>query len=69
MGGLLAMSQKELDKVKLLDQLNQKQLSQKEVAERLGLSTRQIRRLQKIYLQDGERGLISKKRNKPSALS
>ena len=35
-------------------------------AKRLGITTRQVRRLQKRFDEDGERGMISRHRGKPS---
>jgi hypothetical protein len=42
-----------------------KQLKQKAVAERLGLTVRQVRRLVERYELEGPRGLISKLRDRP----
>jgi len=42
------------------------QLKQNAVATRLGLTTRQVRRLVRQYEQQGPVGLISKLRNRPS---
>ena len=63
---ILHMSQKELDRVTVLERLNAKQLSQIEAARRLGLSTRQVRRLQSRYEALGAAGLASARRGKPS---
>jgi transposase len=41
------------------------QLKQKTVAERLGLTVRQVRRLVERYELEGPRGLISKLRDRP----
>jgi hypothetical protein len=63
---ILSMNQKELDRAALLERLGSKPLSQAEAAQRLGLSTRQVRRLQASYHRIGAAGLASKRRGKPS---
>lgn len=60
------MSKKELDRCKLMHSLKEKIISQYEVAERLGITTRQVRRLKTLYQTNGAEGLISKKRGRPS---
>lgn len=49
-----------------MKRLEEKRVKQKEAAEMLGVSERHIRRLLRAYRQEGERGLISKRRGKPS---
>ena len=66
MDELLTMSKKELSRMEMIQRLEQKRLKQKEAAEILGISTRQIRRLQQSYREHKEKGLISKRRGKPS---
>jgi transposase len=66
MGDLLTMSQKEADKVEVMNLLKEGVIKIAEAAKRLGLSTRQIKRLKKRYQAEGARGLISKKRGAPS---
>jgi Homeodomain-like domain len=56
------MSQKEVKKAQVLDMLKEHKISQLDAAQRLGISTRQVRRLAKCYLALGLNGLISKKR-------
>lgn len=63
---LLTMNKKELDRCKLMYSLQEKTISQLDVAERLGITTRQVRRLKTLYLTSGAEGLISKKRGRPS---
>ncbi|MDP6981444.1 MAG: helix-turn-helix domain-containing protein [Myxococcota bacterium] len=46
--------------------VSDKRLTQREAATMLGLTTRQVRRLQRAYTQDGPRGLVSKRRGRPS---
>ena len=63
---LLPMSKKELSRVEVLERMKAKKMSQKKGAEALGLSVRQVRRLQKKYTQKGAPGLIHQGRGKPS---
>ena len=63
---LLPMSKKELSRVEVLERMKAKKMSQKKGAEALGLSVRQVRRLQKKYAQKGAAGLIHQGRGKPS---
>jgi transposase len=56
------MSQKEVKKAQILDMLKEGKISQQEASQRLGVTTRQVRRLAKRYLASGLNGLISKKR-------
>jgi transposase len=63
---MLTMSKKELTRLEIIQKLTEKRLQQREAAEILGLSTRQIRRLVRRYIQEGESGLISKRRGRPS---
>lgn len=64
--GLLVMSAKEIDRVAIIKSILEKQLSQKEAAIQLKLSTRQIKRLCQRYKRLGIKGLASKKRGLPS---
>lgn len=60
------MSQKEVKKAQILDMLKEGKISQQEASQRLGITTRQVRRLAKRYLASGLDGLISKKRGRAS---
>jgi transposase len=60
------MSKKELTRMEIIQNLQGKRMKQKEAAEMLGISERHVRRLLSAYRQDGEVGLISKRRGKPS---
>lgn len=60
------MSIKDLDRLKIVDQLIQKRINQQQAADVLGLSKRQIKRLVKAYKLQGPKGITSKKRGKPS---
>lgn len=66
MRDIVAMSKKELHRVEMIQRMIDRRLYEKDVAYQLGLSVRQVRRLKKQYLADGAKGLISKKRGKPS---
>ena len=56
------MSIKELDRAEVISQLDHNTITQLEAANILGLTDRQVRRLQKKYRLQGALGLISKKR-------
>jgi len=60
------MSKKELTRLEVIQRLQEKRLRQKQAAEMLGISERHVRRLLSAYCKDGEKGLISKRRGKPS---
>jgi hypothetical protein len=62
----VTMTMRELDRLKCIQGLIDGQLKQNAVATRLGLTTRQVRRLVRQYKQQGPVGLISKLRNRPS---
>lgn len=66
MDELLTMSKKELTRLEVLKRLEEKRMRQKEAAEILGVSTRHVRRLLRSYRKHKEKGLISKRRGKPS---
>ena len=56
---------REVDRLKCIQGLIDKQFKQKAVAERLGLTIRQLRRLVERYQLEGPRGLISELRDRP----
>jgi transcriptional regulator with GAF, ATPase, and Fis domain len=60
----VSVSMRELDRLKCIQGLIDKQLKQKTVAERLGLTVRQVRRLVERYQLEDPRGLISKLRDR-----
>ena len=66
MDELLTMSKTELTRLEIMKRLEEKRHKQKEAAEMLGITERHIRRLLRAYREQGERGLISKRRGKPS---
>lgn len=60
------MTQKELFRVTIIQQLCEKLVTQVKAAEILKISDRQVRNLLKVYKNEGPKGLISKKRGKKS---
>lgn len=60
------MTKKEIDRVVMVKKIESRQISQVGAAKNLGISDRQMRRLWRRYRADGEGGLMSKKRGKPS---
>ena len=62
----VAMTMRELYRLKCIQGLIDGQLKQTAVAARLGLTTRQVRRLVRRYEQQGPIGLISRLRDRPS---
>jgi len=64
--GTLKLSYQELDRLDVLKLLKSKRINQKVASKKLGLSTRQVRRLEKIIENEGASGLISKHRGKKS---
>jgi transposase len=63
---LLTMSNRELTRLEVMQRLRAKRLTQKEAAQLLGLSVRQIKRLFRAYQTQGAKGLVSARRGKPS---
>ena len=60
------MTIKEADRLGLMRQVDQGKLSLKRVSEELGLSLRQVKRIRKRYIAQGEKGLVSLKRGRES---
>jgi transposase len=63
---LVTMSANELSRLEVMQRLEEKRLKQKEAAEMLGLTVRQIKRLVSKYRKNGAGGLVSQRRGKPS---
>jgi len=63
---LLKMSEKEVNRLEVIQRVGEKRLKQKAAAELLGIGERQVKRLLRRYRQQGARGLVSKRRGKPS---
>ena len=64
--GLKLMSTNELTRLEVIQKINNKLIKQGKAGKLLGLSTRQIRRLQQAYRKNGTDGLISKRRGTTS---
>ena len=62
----IEMTSKELARKKEVERALDHRITQKEAAERLGISERQFRRILRRYRQEGDGGLVSQKRGKPS---
>ncbi|MHB8778209.1 MAG: ISNCY family transposase [Anaerolineales bacterium] len=60
------MSTRELTRLEVMQRLKDKRLIQKEAAQVLGLSIRQVKRLWHQYQKQGAKGLVSKRRGKAS---
>ena len=60
------MSYEELDRVRVIERVVEKRLTQREAARMLGLTSRQVRRLERAYARDGAGSLASKHRGRPS---
>src|SRR5512139_656021 len=63
---IIAMSSKEISRLEVMQRLKDKRLRQKEAAQLLGLSVRQVKRLWKKYGKQAAKGLVSKKRGQVS---
>jgi transposase len=66
MEGLVTMSDKELDRLRVLERVISGALTQRAAAEMLGLTARQVRRLERAYQAHGAGALASKRRGRPS---
>ena len=60
------MSEPELTRLELIQRVKRKALKQRQAAELLSISVRQVKRLCKAYNGSGAAGLISKRRGRPS---
>ena len=60
------MSQRELTRLEVIQRVKRKTLKQRQAAELLSVSVRQVKRLCKVYQASGAAGLISKRRGQPS---
>jgi len=58
---LITMSAKEMSRLEIVQRLEEKRLRQKEAAEILGLTVRQIKRLLSRYRKNGASGLTARK--------
>jgi transposase len=60
------MSQRELTRLEVIQRVISKRLRQRQAAELLSVSVRQVKRLCKVYQANGPAGLISQRRGRPS---
>lgn len=65
-GDELTMSQRERDRLRVMSRVLEGKRSQKEAAGLLGLSVRQVRRLERRLELEGDRGIIHRLRSRPS---
>lgn len=65
-GEYITMSGKEVDRLEVIQRILNGQLQQKKAAKVLGLTTRQVRRLQRDYEKIGAIALVSKQRGRTS---
>ncbi|SDD53494.1 Integrase core domain-containing protein [Cupriavidus sp. YR651] len=63
--GLITMSLREVDRFKVIQATAEGLLAQVRAAERLGITTRQVRRLIQRWRMDGPVGLLSRQRGQP----
>jgi transposase len=66
MDELLTMSHRELTRLEVMQRIKEKRLIQKEAAQILKISIRQVKRLWKAYRKQGAQGLVSQRRGQPS---
>ena len=66
MKGYLTMSQKETNRLAIMEQILTKTIRQRKAAEILGLAIRQVIRLKKRYRKEGASGLVHQGRGRPS---
>ncbi len=62
MKGLFTMSNKEVNRIPIMEKLIKKEIKQRQAAKILGVSVRQVRRLKKRYKREGTAGIIHKSR-------
>jgi len=63
---ILKMSAFELSRAEVMQHLKGKRITQRQAAEQLGLSVRQVKRLWRAYRADGAKALVSKRRGRSS---
>ena len=66
MSEYVTMSDKEVARLKVMEQIEGKRITQKEAAKQLKISERHVRRILRSYRQTGAAGLVSKRRGKRS---
>jgi transposase len=65
-GGFLEMSLDERERSNLVRAFMKARIGQREASERLGIGVRQFKRLVRAWRQDGDAGLVSRQRGRPS---
>src|SRR3989442_8335745 len=65
MAETVALTVGELDRLQVMSQLAERRLTRRRAAALLGLSERQIRRLQRSFTRAGAAGLASRRRGRP----
>jgi transposase len=65
-GGFLEMSSDERERSHLVRGFVEARMGQREASERLGIGVRQFKRLVRAWKQDGDAGLVSRQRGRPS---
>ena len=63
---ILQMSEREIDRVHIIRQVIDKQITQLKAAELMNLKERQVRNLIAAFFKEGKKGLVSKRRGRPS---
>jgi DNA-binding CsgD family transcriptional regulator len=63
---LMVMTDKEIERVKIIEENLSKKIKQSEVADKLGISVRQVKRLKRAYIKFGVTGLTHGLRGKTS---
>ena len=66
MGDIVKLSEHELETAEILQECLAKRLTNRQAAELLTLSARQVQRLKKLFQRQGAKALASKKRGRPS---
>ena len=66
MSDLVSMSPRELSRAEVMQQLKAKRMTQRQAAEQLSLTVRQVKRLWRAYRTGGAKALISKQRGRAS---
>lgn len=64
--GILGMSSKERERLRLIQAIREGRRTQQQAAHELGLSVRQVKRLCRAFRRQGARGLVSRRRGRPS---
>lgn len=60
------MSEKERDRLRVMNQLEKGEVTQVEAGKLLGISSRQVRRIARRYERQGDKGLVHRLRGRPS---